>query len=94
MQWIDEEIEAYRRACVEWDKHTKREARNMSDEVKETKPGYKTTEFWLSTIAVLIGLAYGSGLVSEGSQADKIVGFIAAALASLGYSVSRGLAKK
>jgi hypothetical protein len=91
MQWMEEEIEAYRRACVEWDKHVR--SKGMSDE-KEVKPGYKTTEFWLSTVAVLIGLAYGSGIISDGSQADKIVGFIAAALSSLGYSVSRGLAKK
>lgn len=66
----------------------------MSDEVKEAKPGYKTTEFWLSAAATLVSLAFASGVISEGSQIEKIVGFIAAALASLGYSVSRGIAKK
>ena len=66
----------------------------MSEEIKETKPGYKTTEFWLSAAATLISLAFASGVISEGSQIEKVVGFIAAALASLGYSVSRGIAKK
>jgi hypothetical protein len=66
----------------------------MSEETKETKPGYKTTEFWLSTVVAIIGIAYASGLISDGSQADKIVGFIATALSTLGYSVSRGIAKK
>lgn len=63
----------------------------MSNEIKA---GYKTTEFWLSAVAAIIGLVYASGLIGEGTQVDKIVGFAAAALASLGYSVSRGIAKK
>ena len=66
----------------------------MSDEVKEVKPGYKTSEFWLTTIAALVGIAYASGAVGEGSQAEKVVGYIVMALNVLGYSVSRGLAKK
>ena len=66
----------------------------MADEEKEVKPGYKTTEFWLSTVAMLVGAALASGAIGEGSQAEKIVGFIASALASLGYTVSRGMAKK
>jgi hypothetical protein len=66
----------------------------MLNAVTKNKPGYKTTEFWLSAIATLISLAFASGVVSEGSQVEKVVGFIAAALASLGYSVSRGIAKK
>ena len=66
----------------------------MADEEKEVKPGYRTTEFWLSAVAMLIGIAYASGVIGADTQADKIVGFIAAALSSLGYSVSRGMAKK
>jgi hypothetical protein len=85
----DDELKALARARAQFDEMIGRR-RDMDD----VKPGYKTTEFWLSTVAILIGLAYGSGLISDGSQADKIVGFIAAALSSFGYSVSRGLAKK
>tara|TARA_R110000824_G_scaffold105995_6_gene250574 strand:+ start:1370 stop:1582 length:213 start_codon:yes stop_codon:yes gene_type:complete len=60
-----------------------------------TKPGYKTTEFWLSAAAMLIGLAYGSGLLAEAgtSGIEKSVAFVAAALAALGYSASRGSVK-
>ena len=59
------------------------------------KPGYKTTEFWLSAVAMLIGLAYGSGLISEAgtSGIEKSVAFVASALAALGYSASRGSVK-
>jgi hypothetical protein len=59
------------------------------------KPGYKTTEFWLSTIAVLIGLAYGSGVIAETgtSGIEKSIAFVASALAALGYSNSRGAVK-
>lgn len=61
----------------------------------DNKPGYKTTEFWLSSIAVLIGLAFGSGLISETgtSGIEKSVAFVASALAALGYSASRGSVK-
>ena len=59
------------------------------------KPGYKTTEFWLSSVAMLIGLAYGSGLIAEAgtSGIEKSVAFVAAALAALGYSNSRATTK-
>ena len=58
------------------------------------KPGYKTTEFWLSVVAALVGLTYASGIIGAETQADKIMGFASSILATLGYTVSRGLAKK
>lgn len=58
------------------------------------KPGYKTTEFWLTLAAAMVGLFIASGAVGSDHIAMKIAGFAAAALASLGYSVSRGIAKK
>jgi hypothetical protein len=58
------------------------------------KPGFKTTEFWFTAIANILGLAFASGMVETGSIWDKILGFGAMALTSMGYSVSRGLAKK
>lgn len=59
------------------------------------KPGYKTTEFWLATIATICGVLYASGAITpEGTEpVEKAVAFIAAALASLGYSQARGAAK-
>lgn len=58
------------------------------------KPGYRTTEFYLASLAMLVGILLASGLIKDGSQADKIAGYIVAALGTFGYSVSRGLAKK
>ena len=59
------------------------------------KPGYKTTEFWLAAGATICGILYASGVISpEGSgSVEKAVAFIAAALASLGYSQARGATK-
>lgn len=56
------------------------------------KPGYKTTEFWLTFAAVIVGLALESG--AFGGTIMNGLGLAAAALASAGYSWSRGIAKK
>jgi len=58
-----------------------------------TKPGYRTTEFWLTAVTVLIGLAYGTGLIHNGGTVDHVIGLGVAVLAKLGYTVSRTLAK-
>ena len=58
------------------------------------KAGYKTTEFWLTVIATVLGLLFASGIVSDGSQADKILGMASTVLATMGYSISRSIAKK
>jgi len=65
----------------------------MNEEAKPTKPGFKTTEFWFSTAAAVIGILFASGAIAEGSSVDKIVGMAATVLAGLGYSISRGLSK-
>ena len=63
----------------------------MADETTpvETKPGYKTTEFWLSTIALILGVVMASGAVSEGTVASQIIGGAMAILAQLGYTAAR-----
>ena len=58
------------------------------------RPGYLTTEFYLTTITMLLSQLYASGLVSDGSTVDKIIAFSAQALALAGYTVSRGMAKR
>jgi hypothetical protein len=58
------------------------------------KPGYKTTEFWLSVAAMLVGAALASGVFPADSSGDQILGLAATVLASLGYTVSRTIAKK
>ncbi len=60
----------------------------------EPKPGYKTTEFWLTTAAMIVGALMASGLIHTGSQADQIIGMAAMVLSKLGYTVSRAMVKK
>ena len=60
------------------------------------KPGYKTTEFWLSLLATLLGFLLASGAmdtVPEESWIAKLIGGVVAVLASLGYSASRAKVK-
>jgi|TARA_B100000085_G_scaffold283160_1_gene313166 hypothetical protein len=68
----------------------------MATKNNDVKPGWKTTEFWITVCVTLASLAWGAGVVDpEGStNADKIFGFICSAAAGLGYTISRGLAKK
>lgn len=60
------------------------------------KPGWKTTEFWLTLIALLVaGGAFIAGAVGgEESSIGKAIAFAASALAGLGYSWSRGAVKE
>ena len=62
----------------------------------EVKPGWKTTEFWLTVIVAAGSLLWGADVLDpeQTGTANKIFGFVVAALSSLGYTVSRGLAKK
>ena len=58
-----------------------------------TKPGYKTTEFYLSTAAAVLGAVMASGLVPSAGPWAQLVGIAAVVLSSMGYTVSRGMAK-
>ena len=59
------------------------------------KPGYKTSEFWLASAATICGLLYASGVISPDgtSGVERGIAFVVSALASLGYSNSRGKVK-
>jgi len=70
----------------------------MSEE-NEAAPrrGIKTSEFWLTFLTCAVSLAVLAGWIHPGdgvSAVDKVAGLVVAGLASLGYSVSRGLAKR
>ena len=60
----------------------------------EKKAGYKSTEFWMSMAAVLVGAIASTGLVEDNEFAAKIVGLITATLVALGYTGSRLTLKK
>lgn len=58
------------------------------------KSGYRTTEFWLSLAAALVGSLLAAGAFPSESPWARALGALAASLAALGYSVSRGAAKR
>jgi drug/metabolite transporter (DMT)-like permease len=59
------------------------------------KPGYKTSEFWLSVAAVVIGAVMGSGVLDQSATPadNQIFGLLASVLGALGYTVSRAWTK-
>lgn len=57
------------------------------------KSGFKTTEFWLSFLVVLLGAYMASGLVGDEHWTVKLAGLVASALASLGYGMARAAIK-
>lgn len=58
------------------------------------KPGYKTTEFWLTLAATVLSLVFASGALGAGGVDLQIAGIIASVLGALGYTVTRGGVKK
>ena len=48
----------------------------------------------MSAAAALLGLLFALGIIPMDSSIDKLLGGLSMALAAMGYSVSRGLAKK
>lgn len=58
------------------------------------KPGYKTSEFWLTAIANIVGLAVASGIIPETGPWSQVVGLAVMVLTTMGYQVQRGAAKK
>ena len=57
------------------------------------KPGYKTTEFWLTAGATVVGLVIASGLVPDTGVWPKVVALVVSAFAAMGYTVSRTAVK-
>ncbi len=55
--------------------------------------GYKTSEFWLSLAAILLGALLSSGVVIEGTLWAQMLGVVASVLGALGYTVSRSYVK-
>lgn len=58
---------------------------------KDGAPGWRSSEFWFSVAAGLIGLAGASGAFPEGGTAAKVIGLAAAGLAALGYGARHSL---
>lgn len=60
---------------------------------KTVRPGWRTSEFWLSTAAAILGALFASGAIGEGGTVAKILGMAATILSTLGYTVARTKAK-
>jgi len=58
------------------------------------KPGYKTTEFWMSATAIIFGGILASGVVPTEGSVAQIFGAVQACLVSLGYTGARMALKK
>ena len=59
----------------------------------EPKPGYKTSEFWLSLAAVVVSYVISAGIWEDGTIQSKAVTIVATVLAALGYTSSRAIVK-
>ena len=57
-----------------------------------SKPGFKTSEWWLSLAALITSALLSSGVVSN-SLALQCIGGVATLLTALGYQVSRSFVK-
>lgn len=58
------------------------------------KPGWKSTEFYLTLICIIAGALPTSGLVAPGSTVLKIAGLATMVLGALGYTYVRGQVKQ
>jgi len=56
------------------------------------KPGYLTSEFWITILSSVSGILVALEVVSV-EQLDSVWGIVMAIGSGLGYSISRGIAK-
>jgi|TARA_B100001013_G_scaffold291530_1_gene191465 hypothetical protein len=68
----------------------------MAVKKNDVKPGWKTTEFWITVVVALGSLLWGAGVLdpSGTGNVNHAFGLVVSGLSALGYTVSRGLAKK
>ena len=60
----------------------------------DSKPGYRTTEFWLSLGAAAVGACVTAEVIPVDSPWMQVVGLVSAALVALGYTGARLNLKK
>lgn len=60
----------------------------------EKKPGFKTSEFWLSLAAVAVNAAIASEAFAPSSGAMKVLAMASGLLAAMGYGAQRYFLKK
>lgn len=57
------------------------------------KPGYKTTEYWLTKLALVLTALYATGVIPTSGTAAQVAAIAASALGVLGYTVLRSSVK-
>lgn len=57
------------------------------------KPGWRTSEFWLTLATSVVGGLLAAGVWPDDSQIMKVLGVGAVLLSNLGYQVQRGYVK-
>lgn len=65
-----------------------------AEQMNEIKPGYRTSEFWLTIVAQAVGALLASGAFEMDGAIGQLLGVIAIVLSQAGYAVSRGIAKR
>ncbi len=60
----------------------------------DNKPGIKTTEFWMSFVAMVLGFVTANNVFPEDQPIGKIIALAVSVLAALGYTVARSMVKK
>lgn len=66
---------------------------NVNVTTSTTKPGFKTSEFWITTAITLVGLLLASGVLKTDSPYAQIAGLVAATLKGMTYTQSRANVK-
>lgn len=57
------------------------------------KPGYKTTEFWMHLLVVILGAVMSVHVIPDTNPVAKLIALAVTVLTSLGYTVSRTIVK-
>lgn len=60
----------------------------------EPVKGYRTSEFWISLAALIVGIVTASGVLPETNPMLQIIGSIAAMISAAAYTAGRSLVKK
>lgn len=58
------------------------------------KPGWRTSEFWLTVAASVVYFVLSSGAFADTSPVVQVLGLVATLLSALGYTASRTLVKR
>lgn len=59
----------------------------------EVKPGYRTTEFWFTTLSQIFGMIAASGALAPDNEIMQYLGLAQMIMTKVSYTASRAKAK-